>query len=331
MFNKVYTKFVKHIEEFDLISNDTKKIIIATSGGKDANIMTELLYRYKIDFRPDLELLLANAAIPKWKYNPTEFIQKIDDKKIIKALEEEGTYIEKHKKYWEQKGIKTVFLDHIEDGGDDEIFDSSIPCTHCFVAQKKALYKYMEELEDAEQSRLAIGITKWDILYMTLSNILRANGKTWQDIKRDEPSRYEMYCQHFATFSPIPKIDIGIPNKKVYSIEPIVCLSDMETREYAKTLDLPVIPDVCVTLFGDRFSSDKRFFDNFMKVTAMEECNIAKNSNYSQFDFLDPLYSDYQDILDLLKLTGIMPPLEDFDGVLYKTYMDEVMKVGVVD
>ena len=189
----------------------------------------------------------------------------------------------------------------------------------------------MEELEDAEQSRLAIGITKWDILYMTLSNILRANGKTWQDIKRDEPSRYEMYCQHFATFSPIPKIDIGIPNKKVYSIEPIVCLSDMETREYAKTLDLPVIPDVCVTLFGDRFSSDKRFFDNFMKVTAMEECNIAKNSNYSQFDFLDPLYSDYQDILDLLKLTGIMPPLEDFDGVLYKTYMDEVMKVGVVD
>ena len=185
MFNKVYTKFVKHIEEFDLISNDTKKIIIATSGGKDANIMTELLYRYKIDFRPDLELLLANAAIPKWKYNPTEFIQKNDDKKIIKALEEEGKYIEKHKKYWEQKGIKTVFLDHIEDGGDDEIFDSSIPCTHCFVAQKKALYKYMEELEDAEQSRLAIGITKWDILYMTLSNILRANGKTWQDIKRD--------------------------------------------------------------------------------------------------------------------------------------------------
>ncbi|TGY90979.1 hypothetical protein E5329_23345 [Petralouisia muris] len=331
MFNKVYTKFVKHIEEFDLITKDTKKIVIATSGGKDANIMTELLYRYKMEFRADLELVLANAAIPKWKYNPTEFIKNIDDEKIIKALEDESVYIEKHKEYWESKGISTVYLEHSEGDGDDAIFNSSIPCTHCFVAQKKALFRYMEGLEDAEHCRLAIGITKWDILYLALSNILRANGKTWKDIKRDEPARYEMYCQHFATFSPIPKINIGIPNKTVYCIEPIVCLSDMETREYAKTLELPIIPDVCVSLFGEKFSSDKRFFDNFMKVTAIEECNIAQNNQAIELNLLDPLYSNYSDILALLDKTEIMPPFEDFDGILYKSYMDEVMKAGVVD
>lgn len=332
MFDQAYEKFLKNMKEFDLVSEDTKKVIISTSGGKDANIMTELLYRYQQEYRKDLELVLVNAAIPKWKYMPEDFIQKLDDEEKIKALREEQVYIERHRTYWEERGIKTVYVEHVDGSSDDQILNSSIPCTHCFVAQKKALFKYMEQLEDLEHTRLAVGLTKWDMLYLALSHILRANGRTWKEIKEQDPKRYEMDCMHFATFSPIPKLNLGIPGKTVYTIEPIVCLSDLETREYAKDLDLPVIPDVCVELFGHKFNSDKRFFDNFMKVCAMEEVNLAQNNtNALLADKLDPLYSDYNDILKLLNNTGVMPPLEDIDGILYSAYMDEVMKSGVVD
>lgn len=332
MFEQAYVKFLETMKKYDLVSEDTKKVVIATSGGKDANIMTELLYRYQQEERPDLVLELANAAIPKWKYMPDEYIDRLDDEDKKKALREEQTYIDKHRLYWEAKGIKTVYLQHYGTSNDEEIFQSSIPCTHCFVAQKKALFHYLEEMEDAESTRLAVGLTKWDMLYLALSHILRANGKTWKEIKEQDIERYKMDCMHFATFSPIPKLNIGIPGKKVYTIEPIIALSDLETREYAKDLDLPVIPDVCVSLFGSKFCSDKRYFDNFMKVSAIEEVNLSKNNTNSLLTSeLDPLYSNYEDILSLLEKTQLLPPVEDFDGILYETYMDEVMKAGVTD
>ncbi len=332
MFDKVFEKFLNNMNKYDLVSEDTKKVIIATSGGKDANFMTELLYQYQQQYRPDLVLELANAAIPKWKYLPDEFIDKLDDEEKKKTLLEEQKYIEKHKNFWEDRGIKTVYLDHVFGSSDYDIYNSSIPCTHCFVAQKKALFHYIENHEDAESVRLAVGLTKWDMIYLAMSHIIRANGRTWKEVKEQDPERYRMDCMHFATFSPIPKLDIGIPGKTVYTIEPIIVFSDLETREYATGLNLPIIPDVCGYLFGERFSSDKRYFDNFMKVSAIEEVNLAKNNVNSKLtDNLNPLYSDYEDILKLMENTGIMPPFEDFSGILYDTYMDEVMKAGVTD
>ena len=114
MFDQAYEKFLKNMKEFDLVSEDTKKVIISTSGGKDANIMTELLYRYQQEYRKDLELVLVNAAIPKWKYMPEDFIQKLDDEEKIKALREEQVYIERHRTYWEERGIKTVYVEHVD-------------------------------------------------------------------------------------------------------------------------------------------------------------------------------------------------------------------------
>ena len=47
-----------------------------------------------------------------------------------------------------------------------------------------------------------------------------------------------------------------------------------------------------------------------MKVTAIEECNIAQNNQAIELNLLDPLYSNYSDILALLDKTEIMPRLK---------------------
>lgn len=332
MFNKVYEKFLKTIKDFDLISKTTAKVMISTSGGKDANIMTEMLYRYQQDYRKDLELILVNAAIPKWKYVPQSFMDKVDDEEKKKLLEEEVGYIQRHQDYWEERGLKTVYVEHAAGGNDEDIYNSSSPCNHCFVAQKKALFSYLRDLECEEEIRIAVGITKWDILYTALTHILRANGKNRDYVKKHDPKLYRADCMHYATFSPYPKVDIGIPGKKIYAISPIVALSDWETRSYAKDLSLPVVPDVCVELFGQKFNSDKRYFDNYLKVTAQEEVNMAKNEMRLPFESdLDPLYSDYSDILKLLERTGLLPSIKEIDGILYNVYMDEVMKGTVTD
>lgn len=334
MFEKVYDKFLKTVEQYDLVSKDTAKIVISTSGGKDANIMTQLLYLYQQRVRPDLELELANAAIPKWKYKPAEYMAQVtvedEDKKqlLLKEIE----YNENHRKYWEAKGIKTVYISHVGQNNDTQILDSSLPCNICFVAQKQALFQYMKDSNESKEVRLAVGITKWDILYLALYHILRCNGKTWKQLKEEDPKKYRLECMHFATFSPYPKLNIGFPGKKIYTIEPIVALSDMETREFSKDLDLPVIPDLCVEMFGPKFSSEKRYFDNFLKVCAREEINLAKNNmNALLTNKLDPLYSDYDDILKLLNTNNVLPPFEDFDGILYDVYMSGLMKEATVD
>lgn len=331
MFNTIYKKFLHTVSEYNLITKDTHKIIISTSGGKDANIMTELLYRYREEYRQDLKLVLANAAMPTWKYNPDKFLDKVsaEQKKILLG---EKSYIEEHKKYWEERNIKTVYLDYYQKDGDMDIFNSSGPCNLCFTSQKQAIYHYLEEIEETDGVALAVGLTKWDAIYMVLYHILRSNGLSWEELKERDPARYRLECMHFATFSPYPKINIGIPNKNISTILPIIEISDMETKAFAEELSLPIIPDVCVDLFGEKFCSDKRFFDNFLKVTAKEEISLAKNKMNNLLESeLNPLFSNYEDIIKLAKLTKILPPIEEFDGILYDTYMSGGMSAAVDD
>ena len=331
MFQNTYEKFLKTVKEFDLISDDTKKVLISTSGGKDANIMTEMLYRYQQSFRPDLELILANAAIPRWKYVPDSYFDKVEESKRS-ILFEEKQHVDRHREYWKSRGINTIYVDYVQKNEDPKIRDSTGPCNTCFGIQKQALYHYLEVMDFGEETRLAVGLTKWDMLYLMVYHILKANGKTWNEIKEKDPGKYRVECMHYATFSPYPKINTGIPGKTIYTIEPIIALSDLETREFAKELDLPVIPDICVELYGNKFNSDKRHFDNYLKVSAREEVNMARN-NMNAFisNELDPLYSDYNDILKMLKTTGVLPPLKEFDGILYDVYMSSVMESAVGD
>lgn len=329
MFKEIYNKFLHTIQSNNLIPDTIHKVFISTSGGKDANVMTELLYRYREDYRNDLELVLVNAAMPTWKYNPVKYLDKVNDEQKA-ALLEEQKYIDYHREFWEKRSIPTIYLDYYEKDGDKDIFDSNGPCNLCFTSQKRALYGFLKDITEKEGVSLAVGLTKWDVIYMVLYHILRSNGNSWQDLKEKDPARYELECMHFATFSPYPKINIGVPGKKIDTILPLIEIGDMETKALAAELDLPVIPDTCVSLFGDRFCSDKRFFDNFLKVTAREEISLSKNKKNNLLkNQLDPLFASYDDIIRLGKTTQVLPPLEEFDGILYKTYMSGGMADAV--
>ena len=70
----------------------------------------------------------------------------------------------------------------------------------------------------------------------------------------------------------------------------IINLTDNETRELANQLKLPRIPDPCAKLHGDRFVSDKRYFDGYLAGTTTEDLNLDHiNSGF---------FSDYQSLLD---------------------------------
>lgn len=324
MFKNIYEKFSRMANQYDLISKDTGKIVIATSGGKDANAMTLLLHEYKKKERPDLELELATVVVPAWKYKPDTYYDKINDEEKKQILINEREHIDNHKQYWKERGIESVEIEGLPGIDDNIIYDSSSPCTLCFVAAKKALFKYLENHDNKKEVRVATGMIKGDVVYAMVSQILRSGGKTWQQIKKDNPKKHKMNCMHIGTFCPYPKANIGIPNKTVYSILPIIGLSDYETKYLSTEFQLPVIPDPCIKLFGDKFQSDKRHFDRFQRTTAVEELNFADNQ-------LDPLFPDYEKLLEMFNKTGLLPPAEEMDGIMYEAYFQELMTAVILE
>lgn len=322
MFEKMYSKFLRTIKEFDLISDDMEKVVIASSGGKDANTMTTFLLEYKLRERPDLEIEIVNVVVPEWKYDPEKYYDRLNEAKK-EILVKEREHIDVHRKYWEDKGVSYVELRATSNIDDDKIFASNSPCLYCFISTKKTLFNYLYEQNKVKNTALAYGLTKWDILYVMSSQMLRSNGMRWEELKESNPEKYRLNCNHLASFCPYPKIEIGIPEKKVYCIEPIIEFSDLETKECAKVVNAPIIPDVCCDLYGDRFQSEKRNFDKFMLKTAKEEINLLNT--------IDPLFSDYNKLLEMFTSCGILPPREELSGVLYDTYFNNIMDAIIVE
>lgn len=323
-----YKKFAAYIKKWNLINEKTKKIVIGSSGGKDANTMIYFLNEYRNREGIDVELEIANIAIPEWKYKPELFLDKLtDDKKEI--LLQSQREIEAHISYWAERGVKTVQLNGVDGFESEKIYNSLNPCVYCFMFTKKALFKYLESHDDPDSVCLAFGLTKWDIVYALLSQILWTSGKLLDEIKKEQPIKYDMIKTHIASFSPYPKIDIGVPGHKVYCIQPILCLSDMETRQLCAQSDFPIIQDTCSKLHGEKFQSDKRFFDQFLKNCASElaiqEYNEKSRKDPSFEKTLDPLFSDYDRLIEIYNKIGILPAREEIDGILYDSFFNETM------
>lgn len=314
LFEAVYEKFKKTIEDYDLIPNDIEKVCIGMSGGKDAQVMSLLLLEYKKRERNDLELELLTVTTPSWKYQPDKYF-KGDTSKNEYVIEQKRA-IDDNTKFWEEKGIPTKNVDYVAPINDQAIFNAEKPCVMCFIGLYRSLCKYLEnEHKNGKKVVLSIGITKFDLLYVLESLTIRSNGKTWEYDKENNPAKYYFNRLQTSFFSPYPKILLGIPNTDICKITPIINLTDNETRELANQLKLPRIPDPCAKLHGDRFVSDKRYFDGYLAGTTTEDLNL--DHIHSGF------FSDYQSLLDTFTRVGILPPKEDIDNVLYGAINDE--------
>jgi tRNA(Ile)-lysidine synthase TilS/MesJ len=321
MFEDKYQKLLATINEYDLIPEEIDTVAIAMSGGKDAQVLALLLSEYKKRVRTDLTLEIVTVTGPAWKYAPRTFFADTADPDIQKYAEEQEHHVEETKRYWENKGIAYKYIDFVPGIDEPLIQKASKPCVWCFIALNRALFKYLsDEYSKGRKITLATGITKFDLLYVLESLTIRSGGKSWEYDRVHNPNRYYFSRMQLACFSPYPKIKIGIPNCEVSKITPIINLTDNETRVLANTYGLPRIPDPCSTLFGDKYESDKRHFDRYLQGTTTEDINV----DHVQSGF----FSEYQSLLDMFTRSGLLPPVEEIDNVLYEAlYNDRILSV----
>ena len=309
MFRQKYEKFLKTVQDYALIPKEIEKVAIAMSGGKDAQVLAALLLEYQQNERPDLELEIVTVAAPRWKYRPDEYFSADESKK--KYIIEQKKAINKTKSFWEGKGIQYTYIDTVPGITEDIVMNASKPCVWCFFGLYRALCAYLiEEHKKGKNITLAFGLTKFDLLYVMESLIIRSGGKTWSYDKEHYPDKYYFNRMQLSWFSPYPKLKMGIPNTDIYKITPIINLTDNETRTLANSMGLPRIPDPCHKLFGEKFESDKRHFDRYLAGTTTEDINLDHvNSGF---------FSEYQSLLDTFTRVGVLPPIEEIDNILYE-------------
>jgi hypothetical protein len=317
----MFEKYKKSLIKFDMISKDTQKIVIAMSGGKDCQILTTFMVDYRDRVRPDLELEMITAPIPDWKYFPERHLEKFVGEDKQEILINQRRLIERNKDYWNKKGVPTIEIERVAGIDDDKISDSNDPCTWCYIATKKAMFKYLKDHNNSKNTRFAIGLTKWDSIYMMISQMLRGQG--WEDVKQKYPEIYNVNKLHIASFSPYPKLNLGIPGKTVYQIQPLIEFVDVETKALATKMNFPLIPDICQDLHGSRFQSDKRHFDRFLKATALEAMNVGSSCS--------PLFAEYEKMIEMFNNTKVLPPVDELHNVLYDGYNKELLATSIND
>ncbi|SFR57492.1 tRNA lysidine(34) synthetase [Anaeromicropila populeti] len=308
VFEAAYSKFSKMVQDYELIPDDIDKVSIGMSGGKDAQVMALMLHEFKYRERNDLELELLTATTPAWKFRPDEFFKK--DSEQWQYAAEQKKAVDVTRKFWEEKGIPTVYVDQAPGVDENVIYNAKTPCVMCFIGLYRAMCEYLsKEYKSGKKVTLSVGITKFDLLYVLESLTIRSSGRTWEEDKKNYPSKYYFNRLQTSFFSPYPKILLGIPDTDITKITPIVNLTDNETRYIANAMNLPRIADPCAKLYGERFVSDKRSFDAYLASTTTEDMNLDHvNSGF---------FAEYQSLLDTFTRLGILPPKEDIDNILY--------------
>jgi len=290
------------------------------SGGKDAQVMAAFFLEYKKNERPDLELELITFPLPAWKYSPELYYDKFEGESK-QLLIEQRRLLDNNIRYWEERGIPTVNIETTPGINDDFILNADKPCMWCFIGLNRSLYKYLEnQYKAGKRISLAIGITKFDLLYLLVSLTIRSGGKDWDYYMKHSPGAFDFNRMQIALFSPYPCISLGIPGTKINKITPLINFTDNETRSLANHMQFPRIPDICIPLFGEKFNSDKRYFDKYLMGTTTEDINLDHEAS--------GFFRDYDGLLKIFYKVGVLPPIEYINGILYKSfYNDEITSI----
>ena len=318
MYNECYEKFKRTVNDFDLIPKKTKKIVIGMSGGKDAAIMTHFLIDYKKEMRPDLELIMVLAQVPHPFYSvvpDSVFDCKLDDRQK-KLLKDQAEIINKFLDYW-AKHLELQYIPVQHELIDNRILHMNWSCIMCFNTKMKAFNEYLKKCED--NTVFACGWTKWDADYTFFSHMLKSNCSDWRQIKKDNPSKYKADCIFLASFAAFPKVEMGIPDKKIFRINPMIELDDVETRTLSKELNIPVLDDICGQLFTHTFEQDRRYIAKYLEI-------FSNNQKYLSTTKESLLFS-YRNMKKFMEQSGLLPPVDEVNGLIYDAYNSDFEEV----
>ncbi len=315
MFNKYFNRFLTSIEDFNLIEKETKKIIICVSGGKDGTILAHFLMEYKKKIRPDIDLEMWTVKMPRWEHTPEKLLNNsfYKDKNVL--LQKQHEDVKAFESYWHNK-IKCISIPVEHELYENRILKMNWGCILCFCTRMKAINKYLNENPYEDQTLIAFGWTKWDAHYTLISHLLKSDGSKWYKLREKNPEKYKTDCIFLASFFSYPKVELGIPGKKIFRINPLIDFDDLDTssmlKELSKLNKVPIIRDICRDLFGELFDQDRRYLSRYLDLYSrnQERLNISKKT----------LLYEYRNLLKFMKESEIMPPLEEIEGLVYDAY-----------
>jgi hypothetical protein len=308
MFAEKYKKFKKTITDFNLIPNETKRIIIGMSGGKDCVTMTHLLMKYQEQERPDiqLEMITAPCPNPPWEDIPEKAfnipLNNHQKDLLIKQKKERDVF----KAYWSQY-LNCTSIPVQYELMEDRIMKMHYPCELCIHTKRKAIYDYFSKQQYEDNTLYAVGHTKWDAYHKLLSHLLKSDGSKWYEVKKQNPQKYKSDC--ISLKKAYPKFNIGIPGKNVYVICPIIEFDDTETYQLSRELKSPIIWDICKELYGDMFDQDRRHLSKYLDLFSKHQKFFKPSEN--------SLLYNYRNLVRFMTQIEILPPVEEVNGSMY--------------
>lgn len=323
MFKEKYEKFKKTVNDFNLIPDETKKIVIGMSGGKDAAIMTHFLMEYKKQECPDLslELLLAPVPHPLWDEVPDNVFDVAIDENQKEMLVKHKKVLDDFQAYW-KKYIECTIVPVQYELINNRILNMYWSCMMCFNTKMKAFNDYFVKQQYEDNTLFACGWTKWDAHYTLFSHLLKSDGSKWHEVKKQNPKKYKADCIFLSSFSAFPKVNMGIPGRNIYRINPMVEFDDTETYALSRELEIPVVVDICKEVHGNDFEQDRRFISKYLEIFSRNQSRLKLSEN-------SLLYS-YRNLVKFMTDIEILPPLEEVEGLIYEAYnsnFDEIFEL----
>lgn len=311
MFKEKFELFKKTVADFNIIPKESKKIIIGMSGGKDGGVMAHFLLEYKKQERPDIDIEMLTSPIPDWEHSPEDLLKTPLKDKQRELLVKQQNSINAFYSYW-SKFFKSVKIPVERELYNDRILKMNWPCIICYSTKTKAFHKYLAEQPYEDNTLVAFGWTKWDAHYTLVSHLMKSTGLKWHEEKKQNPQKFKADCVFLSSFSAYGRVDLGIPGKKIYRINPMIELTDNDTTALSQQLGFPIIQDICKDLHGNGFDQDRRYLSTYLKLFSGNQ-KLLKASDKAF------MYS-YRSLMQFLKETEMIPPVEELNGVMYDAY-----------
>jgi tRNA(Ile)-lysidine synthase TilS/MesJ len=141
-------------------------------------------------------------------------------------------------------------------------------------------------------------------------------------VKKQNPKKYKADCIFLSSFSAFPKVNMGIPGRNIYRINPMVEFDDTETYALSRELEIPVVVDICKEVHGNDFEQDRRFISKYLEIFSRNQSRLKLSEN-------SLLYS-YRNLVKFMTDIEILPPLEEVEGLIYEAYnsnFDEIFEL----
>jgi tRNA(Ile)-lysidine synthase TilS/MesJ len=313
VFLEKYEKFKKTITDFNIIPNETKKIVIGMSGGKDCAIMTHFLMEYQKQERPDikLEMIFAPVPHPFWEEIPDRVFNTPLDNRQKELIINQKKLIDSFNVYW-SRYLEFKSIPIRQELFEDRILKMYNPCSLCFHYKMKAYNDYFLKQQYEDNTLFSCGLTKWDSHFTLLTHLLRSDGSKWHEVKKNNPQKHKSDCIILASSTAYPKVNIGIPGKTIYRINPMIEFDDTETYQLSRELKIPIVPDICMELHGEMFEQDRRHLSKCLEILSRIQNRLKLSEN--------SLLYNYRNMVKFMTEIEILPPLEELDGITYDVY-----------